>query len=237
LSSPARPGIVPGMENTKKAATPVAVPDLEWRRVLHQLSNVLASVHSSLDLALAGQLSAETKAFLLQAQESARKGAMVIHELRGREFANPPPDAPGPADAREGHSDPVSGVESEEGTERVLVAEDDQSIRTLIRAVLTYRGYTVVEAVDGRDAVNQYREKGPFDLLILDLNMPRLDGRRALQQLRAQTPDVRALALTGSPVEESAVADPNARFDGHLTKPFHNSELVKLVRRVLDRKQ
>ena len=212
------------------------------RQVLHQLNNVFASIHSSLDLALGAKQHPDAESFLLQAQTSARKGALVVHELwmRGR-------DLPGPAGAGgsggeskvAGQTEPVvsPSPESLEGSERVLVAEDDNSLRVLIRAVLTYRGYKVVEAVDGADAVDKYRTDGPFDLVILDMAMPTLGGPEALEQIRAQNASAHALALSGSPFEsEDASQNSVGSFDGFLNKPFRNVDLLKLVRRVLDHK-
>ncbi len=117
------------------------------------------------------------------------------------------------------------------------MVEDDDSVRMLIRAVLTYRGYVVVEACDGEEGVIRFREKGPFDLVILDHAMPKLGGQGALDQIRVMAPAVPALALSGMVVDYGAGArDPSAPvFDAQLSKPFDNMELVALVRQLLDR--
>jgi CheY-like chemotaxis protein len=106
----------------------------------------------------------------------------------------------------------------------------------LIQAVLTYRGYAVTEAADGEEAVKLFREKGPFDLVVLDRTMPKLNGPAALERIRALDPDVQSLGLSGLlPENEPAHRAGTARgFDAQLSKPFDNTEMVTLVRRLLD---
>ena len=232
-----------------KSSGPARAPDgpppadtrgVAERQVLHQLNNFFASIHSSLDLALGIKEPAEVAAFLQQAQESARKGAQIIHELQVRQMA-----VPGGGAASAGNVRPYAAVlatTSEEtspagleGKERLLLAEDSKSMRALIRAVLTYRGYTVVEAADGEEAVSRFIVDGPFDLVLLDMGLPKLVGPEVLRRLRARNPAVRALALSGSLFGgEEAGVNPGGSFDGFLNKPFRNVELVKLVRRILD---
>jgi CheY-like chemotaxis protein len=229
-----------GKAASKSGLSPVVQAVSIGRQVLHQLNNVFASIHSSLDLALGAKQRVDAESFLLQAQTSARKGALVVHELwtRGRELPAPAGAGGSSVESRvvgQTQHDASPSPESLEGSERVLVAEDDNSLRVLMRAVLTYRGYKVVEAVDGGDAVDKYRTDGPFDLVILDMAMPTLDGPEVLQQIRAQNASARALALSGTPFEsEAELQDPVSRFDGFLNKPFRNIDLLKLVRRVLD---
>jgi two-component system cell cycle sensor histidine kinase/response regulator CckA len=185
----------------------------------------------------------EGRTFLAQAQESARRGALLINELRMNGKDSPGPEGkPASADAPgSGTQEPAVAAPpaSLEGSERILLVEDDEPVRLLIRAVLTYRGYEVVEAGDGLEAVSQYRQRGPFDLAILDLHMPKLDGRAALEQLRALNPQLRALALSGSLFDcEHNPADPSVHgFDARLNKPFENTVLVALVRELLNRKR
>jgi CheY-like chemotaxis protein len=210
------------------------------RQALHRLNNIFASIHSSLDLALATEGTSEARSFLHQAQESARVGARFLNGLRlpGHEWAGltgEESDAPRRKLAGGGET-PTAPAKSLEGSERILVAEDESSMRMLIRAVLTYRGYKVIEAVDGEDAVSKYRDYGPFDLVILDREMPKLGGTEALQRIRDRDPAACALALSGEPVASEGLARDPAKggFNGCMNKPFSNLILLKLVRQLLD---
>ena len=206
------------------------------RQLLHDVNNALAAIYASLDLALSLKDPREIESFILRAQD----GVRILSNLwaRVKDF----PGRVGPRTGDEhpeasGQPDHASDAQAEvlEGSERILVAEDDTSVRVLMRAVLTYRGYKVVEAVDGADAVNKYRTDGPFDLVLLDMSMPTLDGPQALEQIRAQNSAALVLALSGTPFDGQVEPKlPAAKFDGFLNKPFHNLELVKLARRVLD---
>jgi len=211
------------------------------RHALHELNNVFAGILSSLELALARAGGAETKSFLLQAQTSALKGARFISDLRrhGTDLTGVEPESaiPEPRPSVKMQPAAVSPSRSLEGSERILVAEDDEAISMLIQAVLSYRGYEVVAAADGEEAVSKYREQGLFDLVILDMHMPKLNGQRTLEQIRALNPKVRALAVSGMLCDEEGTKPGwQGEFDGHLDKPFDNNELARLVRQVLDLK-
>ncbi len=230
-------GAVPA--NRPSGALPPQSQEPDWRSVLHRLNNIFASIHSSLDLALTtGQSQAQR--FLKQAQTSAREGALLVNDLRSGAKAPEVRDAVFPAHenrppgTREAAAQPVSL----EGSERILLAEDDESVRLLIQAVLTYRGYAVTPACDGEEAVKLFREKGPFDLVILDRAMPKLDGRAALQKIQGMAPDVQSLGLSGLLPEQEPPPPAGAAhgFDAQLGKPFDNTELVTTVRQLLDRR-
>lgn len=117
---------------------------------------------------------------------------------------------------------------------KILVADDRPAGRELIRAVLEASGYLVCEASDGRQAVDMAKLERP-DLLILDLQMPALDGTGALKELRAEGSfaEVPILALTASAMQgdrERALAD---GFTGYVAKPvnlkFLRAEIARLL--------
>jgi PAS domain S-box-containing protein len=121
------------------------------------------------------------------------------------------------------------------GTETVLLAEDDADVRKLTRAVLEEFGYRVVEAVDGEEAVRQYREHGEkIDLVILDVIMPRKDGRAAYEEIKRIRPDAKALFLSGyaaGHIRPEEVGGEGLRF---LAKPISPRELLREVRRAIE---
>ena len=117
---------------------------------------------------------------------------------------------------------------------RVLVVDDEEMVRAVLKAVLTYAGYRVTEAMDGEDAVEQYgKASPPFDLVLLDLHMPRLNGYDALTRIRKLDPKAKAVFLSGGArdsEEQSILHLQNVAF---LHKPFENRELLRLVAEAL----
>ena len=132
---------------------------------------------------------------------------------------------------------PVADPRSTEGRERLLVVDDEELVRMVIKAVLSYRGYQVSDAEDGQDAVEKYRAASPpFDLVLMDMHMPRLNGHDAIMRIREINPKVKAVLLSGGlqdGASDSATSLPGVAF---LHKPFENQELVRLVRELLDLK-
>jgi len=121
------------------------------------------------------------------------------------------------------------------GTETVLVAEDDDSLRKLSRTVLAEYGYTVIEAVDGEDAVKKFMEnKDTVRLLLLDLIMPKMNGKEAYDEIRKIMPDMKAIFVTGYALD--LVRQKASLQDGvHLVyKPISPTALLRKVRSVLD---
>jgi two-component system cell cycle sensor histidine kinase/response regulator CckA len=120
------------------------------------------------------------------------------------------------------------------GTETLLVAEDDDSIRQLILQILTSLGYTVLTAPDGREAVEAARGSKDLSLAIIDVVMPRMGGKETHEALMMDRPGLKAIFISGySPeaVRESLVMKPGVHF---LQKPFGATILARKVREVLD---
>ena len=116
----------------------------------------------------------------------------------------------------------------------VLVAEDRESSRDMIRTLLEHSGFGVIEACNGAEAVRLIRERVP-DLVILDLQMPVMDGFRAVRELRA---DQRFQSLPIAALTANAMAEDKERvlesgFNSYLTKPLDfaafRRELVRLL--------
>jgi two-component system, OmpR family, KDP operon response regulator KdpE len=116
---------------------------------------------------------------------------------------------------------------------RVLVVDDEQSIRRAVGRALTARGYEVQLATDGEEALAQAAAFQP-DLVVLDLNLPALDGLSVCRQLRAWSP-VPILVLSVREDEGDKVAALDLGADDYLTKPFGIDELLARVRALLRR--
>jgi type IV pilus assembly protein PilB len=122
-----------------------------------------------------------------------------------------------------------------DGKPRVLVADDDPQMRRLIRSILERDGYDVVEAADGLDALDQVESRS-FDLMLLDIDMPRLDGLGVLEELRARikTSGVPVIVLTARTDDtETRVLDLGAQ--DFLSKPVQPNSLQARVKAVLRR--
>lgn len=120
----------------------------------------------------------------------------------------------------------------------ILLAEDDDDVRSLVKHALEAEGYSVYEARDGREAIDSCREVKP-DLLILDLTMPRLSGYEVLRELQRtgdRDPSVPVLVLSARVGEQDVVAGFELGIDDYVTKPFMLRELCARVRTMLSRR-
>ena len=117
---------------------------------------------------------------------------------------------------------------------KILIVEDDRPLSDSLRALLEGRGYEVDAAFDGEAGV-QYALLGVYDLVILDVMLPKLDGRQAARQLRGARCAVPILMLTARSQLEDRVEGLNAGADYYLTKPFDTRELLACVNALLRR--
>ncbi|MEO2091664.1 MAG: PAS domain S-box protein, partial [Gemmataceae bacterium] len=130
---------------------------------------------------------------------------------------------------------PARPVPASGGTETVLLVEDEESVRDLVRIILRSNGYTVLEARDGQDGLDVARRlAGRIDLLVTDLVMPRLSGRRLAEQLTTARPGLRVLFLSGYAEDEAGPPIARGPDVAFLQKPFTPASLARKVREVLD---
>jgi DNA-binding response OmpR family regulator len=126
-------------------------------------------------------------------------------------------------------------VAEKTGKTRILVADDDPQMRRLIRSILERDGFEITEAADGLDALESV-ESHPVDLMVLDIDMPRLDGLGVLEELRARvsTSAVPVIVLTARADDtEARVLDLGAQ--DFLAKPLQPQSLLARVKAVLRR--
>jgi CheY-like chemotaxis protein len=120
------------------------------------------------------------------------------------------------------------------GVGRVLVADDESDVRSVVRAMLETLGYEVIEARDGLEAVEVFRQRAAeIDLVILDLVMPRLTGEAALAQMLRIAPGLPAILVSGYDESGRIREIVAAGFGGFLQKPFRRQDLGKKVRELL----
>lgn len=117
---------------------------------------------------------------------------------------------------------------------RILIAEDDRSVRQSLQRALRYEGYEVGVATDGAEALEAVAEERP-DLLILDIMMPHVDGLSVCRRIRAKGDDLPILMLTAKYEVSDRVVGLDAGADDYLVKPFALEELLARLRALLRR--
>lgn len=118
--------------------------------------------------------------------------------------------------------------------ETILIAEDDKAVRKLSKHVLERNGYSVIEAIDGADAVKRFSEhQKKIDLVLLDVVMPKKNGQTAYEEMQTIQPDVRALFISGYTkdiINRKGILDEKINF---IAKPVKPDELLSKVQEVL----
>ncbi len=113
---------------------------------------------------------------------------------------------------------------------KVLIAEDESAIREIIAITLKRAGYEVTEACDGQQALDIYNSKnGAFDVVLLDIMMPNVDGLEVCKHLRNESSTVGIIMLTAKTQEMDKVSGLLMGADDYITKPFSPSELMARV--------
>jgi DNA-binding response OmpR family regulator len=120
-----------------------------------------------------------------------------------------------------------------DGSARILLVDDEQAIQTLLTYPLRKDGYEVVAAHDGREALDRFGES-KFDLVVLDIMMPKLDGIEVCRRLRARS-QVPIIMLTAKDDEIDKVLGLEMGADDYITKPFSVREFRSRVRAALRR--
>jgi two-component system, OmpR family, KDP operon response regulator KdpE len=118
----------------------------------------------------------------------------------------------------------------------ILIVDDDASVRRALRTTLQTLGFSTSEASGGEEALVLARTS-PYDVVLLDVNMPGMDGLETCRQLRRLLPRIAILMLTVRDSEEDKVQALEAGADDYVTKPFHIRELTARVRAAVRRAQ
>ena len=120
--------------------------------------------------------------------------------------------------------------------ELILIVEDNEKNRKLVRDVLQHTGYKTLEAETGEDGVRVARESSPA-LILMDIQLPGMNGIEALGRLRAdpKTKKIPVIAVTASAMTHDRAKIMSAGFDGYQSKPINVKEFLVAVREMLDR--
>jgi len=119
--------------------------------------------------------------------------------------------------------------------ETILLVEDDEMVRQITREVLELQGYRVLEAVNGKDALDLCKNYGsPIDLVMTDVIMPQMGGRELAEKLEPLLPEAKVLYMSG--YTDDAIVHYGVLYENmyFLEKPFDPNALVEKIREVLD---
>ena len=117
---------------------------------------------------------------------------------------------------------------------RILLVEDEESLRDLVKLNLEMEEYEVVAAGDGRLAL-KYSQEQHFDLMLLDVMLPEIDGFQLCEQIRLTNEEVPIIFLTAKDTADDKIAGLRKGADDYITKPFNLEELLLRVKRLIQR--
>ena len=121
------------------------------------------------------------------------------------------------------------------GDKRILLAEDEEVLRSLVSSTLEFAGYQVVQASNGEDALSCFEEGGgEFDMIVTDVVMPKMGGRELVQAVKRSKPGMKVLYLSGHIADDELQEEITRKGSPFLPKPFKPSELTRRVMEILD---
>jgi two-component system response regulator PilR (NtrC family) len=120
--------------------------------------------------------------------------------------------------------------------EKILVVDDEQSLREVLSIMLKRAGYAVTSVSDGEEAIEQL-QKEIFDLVITDLRMPKVDGMEVLRAVKSASPETVVLIITAFATADSAVEAMKQGAYDYLTKPFQVDEVQLIIRNALEKRR
>jgi DNA-binding NtrC family response regulator len=121
-------------------------------------------------------------------------------------------------------------------TARILVIDDEESIRRTIALTLKHAGYMVDTAENGKEAIEKSMANF-YNLALIDIRLPDMEGTTLLSSLRETTPRMVKIILTGFPSMQNAVKAINRGVDAYLIKPVDTEELVRLIKECLEKQR
>src|SRR6185295_7867438 len=118
--------------------------------------------------------------------------------------------------------------------ERILIADDEPSLRELLTELLTDEDYIVDSVATGADVLEQLQSDTRYDLLLLDLRMPKIDGLQLLERLRKDGNEIPVIMMTAHGTSSSAIRAMQMGAYDYLPKPFDNDEVLMVVKRLFE---
>jgi DNA-binding NtrC family response regulator len=116
--------------------------------------------------------------------------------------------------------------------ENILVVDDDADVRKTLSSLLSEEGYSVVTAENGKQAT-RISEKSRFDMALIDIKLPDMEGTELLQKLKQNQPHMVKIIITGFPTLQNAIETVNEGANGYILKPFDVEKLLEMIRKHL----
>ncbi len=113
----------------------------------------------------------------------------------------------------------------------LLLVEDEHRLRGLVAQFLRGEGFAVVEACDGPEGVERFADSGPFDLVLVDLNLPSFSGVEVCRRIKHDQPHQRVMVCSAAILRDHEAALTNLGVDHFLTKPYHPKILLDHITR------
>jgi two-component system, chemotaxis family, chemotaxis protein CheY len=111
----------------------------------------------------------------------------------------------------------------------LLLVEDEHRLRTLVAQFLRSEGFRVIEACDGPEGVERFSDSGPFDLVLVDLNLPVFSGVEVCRRIRRNRPDQRMMICSAAILGDHERALEDLGIGHFLTKPYHPEDLLSHI--------
>jgi len=115
---------------------------------------------------------------------------------------------------------------------RILIVDDDESIRKVLAAVLEENGYMIDAAEDGKEAIEK-TDKDFYNLALVDIRLPDIEGSKLIAMMKETTPRMRKIIITGFPSLQNAVEALNKGADAYIIKPFDMDKVLQTIKEQL----
>jgi len=119
---------------------------------------------------------------------------------------------------------------------RILIVDDDESIREVLTAILRDEGY-IVEAVDTGEKAIQATQQKFYNLVLIDIRLPDMEGTKLLTKMKDTVPKMVKIIITGYPTLQNAIEAVNKGADGYIVKPINIEETLKIIREHLKKQE
>ncbi len=122
------------------------------------------------------------------------------------------------------------------GNARIIIIDDDESIRKILSTILQEEGYAVDTADTGKEGIHKTNENC-YNLALIDMKLPDIEGIDLLLKIKDTTPRMRKIIITGFPTIQNAMESVNRRADAFILKPFEMEKVLQIIREQLKKQE